>query len=166
MLRSVGHSIPVVDPIGATNCVGKLRSVVQREPDKVLYFDIVALNVWCRCGRVTTVARRSGAENTGVGNFRVVEPDDDALPVVSVAAHNVASGGLVLGPVPCVHDTELLLMPGCSGVGLALVGVTASSADIASVLETSTVKQIREFVELGWIYSWAYLVLPASLTAV
>ena len=119
--------------------------MVKGETSEVFHFNVVALDPWSRCRRVTTMARRSGAENTGVGNGRVVEPDDYALPVVTVATRDVASDWLVFGPVPCVHDSELALMPSCSSVGLALVGVATSSADITTVLEASTVNNMRKF---------------------
>jgi hypothetical protein len=63
---------------------------------------------------------------------------------VTVAACHVASGRLVLGPVPRVHDGELALVPPGSDVGLTLVLVTASGTDIASVLETSTASKTGE----------------------
>lgn len=154
--RSWGHGIVVADPVGATNGVGKLQSVVPREANEVLRLDVVALDVGGRRGRETTVARRSGAENTGVGICRVVDPDNDALPVVAVAAYDVTSGWLVLGPVPCVHDSELAPVPGCSSVSLALVLITASSADIASVLETSAANEIRERLNF-WLHRFMCL---------
>jgi hypothetical protein len=70
---------------------------------------------------------------------------------VAVAAYDVASSWLVLGPVPCVHDSELALVPGCSSVSLALGLVTASSADIASVLKSSTANETCERLEFGCI---------------
>ena len=125
--------------------------MVKREPSEVFHFNIVALKIWSRCRRVTAVARCSGAENTRVGNGRVVEPDDDALPVVAVATHDVTRDWLVFGPVPCIHDSELASMPSCSSVGLALVGVATSSADITTVVEASTVKNMCEFLKFKWI---------------
>ena len=74
-----GHSIPVADPVGATDGVGKLRSVVVGEPDEVLHFDVVALNVGARGGRVTAMAGCSSTEDTGIGVRWVVNPDDNTL---------------------------------------------------------------------------------------
>lgn len=74
-------------------------------------------------------------------------------PVMAVAAYDVASGWLVLGPVPRVHDSELALVPCCSSIGLAFVLVTASGADISSILETSTVNKMCERLKFECIIS-------------
>lgn len=79
MPSSGRHSIPVADPVGATDGVGKLRSVVVGEPDEVLHFNVVALNVGARGGRVTAMAGCSSTEDTGIGVRWVVNPDDNTL---------------------------------------------------------------------------------------
>lgn len=53
--------------------------MVVGEPDEVLHFDVVALNVGARGGRVTAMAGCSSTKDTGIGVRWVVNPDDNTL---------------------------------------------------------------------------------------
>lgn len=112
------------------------------EARKVLDLYIVALAIGVVGTLVRAVARCCTAEDTGVVIRGVVDPDDDALPVVTVAAGDVSGVGLVFWEVPGVHDGKFALVPGGTGVDLAFVAVTAAGANVAGILETSTAAHI------------------------
>ena len=146
-----GHSIPVADRVEATGSVGELKLMVPGDAREVLSLYAVALSVRVAGFFVRAVARCSTAQDSGVGVCRVVDPNNDTLPVVTVAANNIAGTRLVLGEVPGVHDTELSPVPGGSGIDLALGSIATASADIAGVLETSTAEDINECLNFEYM---------------
>ena len=161
-----GHSIPVADRVDATGSVGELKLMVPGKARVVLNLQAVALSVRVVGFLVRAVAGCSTAQDTRVGVCGIVDPNNDTFPVVTVAANNIAGTRLVLGEVPGVHDTELSPVPGGSGIELALVSIPTASANIASILETSTAENVNECLEFECHDALAYLVFPASSTAV
>lgn len=132
----LGHRIPVRHGQHGAHGVRELQLVVGREAVKVL--DLRRVPAGQRAGPllVRAVARGGAAGNGRVGR---VEPNDDVLPVVAVGARRDAVGGLVLGPVPRVHDGRLAVVVGDAGVGLALGLVAAGAAGVATGFEATAV---------------------------
>lgn len=150
----LGQHVPVDHGVVLAGAGLELQLVVGREVGEVLDHRAVALALRVVRLLVVAVAGRGGADEgggsvgwegrqlrLGMGRARrltwVVDPDDDVLPVVAVAAGDVAVVGLVLRPVPRVHDAEAAVVPGGTDVGLALGLVAASAGGAAAVLETA-----------------------------
>ena len=144
LLSCSRHAVPVADPVGASLGVGELKLMVGREAGKVFNLHVVASSVGVGGPLVGAMTGCSGAEDARVRICRVVEPDNDALPIVTVSASNVAGDRLVLGEVPGVHYGEPSPVPGGTGVDLSLVGITTSSARIAAILETTTMGNVSQ----------------------
>ena len=67
----------------------------------------------------------------------VVDPDDNVLPVVPVAAIEATLTNLVFGEVPGIHDSKAAAVPLSTNIGLAVVWTVAAAGGTARVLETS-----------------------------
>lgn len=113
--------------------------MVGREGSEVLDLHVVSLPVGVGGALVGAVTGCGTAQDARIGICRVIDPNDNALPVVAVTTGNVTGVRLVLGEVPRVHDSKLALVPGGTSIDLAFVSVTTSGTDIASILKTSTV---------------------------
>lgn len=104
----LGHRIPIDNLERGAWRIRKLQLVVRRRLGKVL--DLRAVAARQRTGRDLELAVAAGAaaQHLGVvGGLRVVDPDDDVLPVVAVRARADVFDQLVFGEVPCVHDARL-----------------------------------------------------------
>lgn len=153
------HTIPVADPVRPANGVRKLKLMIGGECSEVLDFHVVALTVGVGGTLVPAMGRCSSPKDARVGVRGVVDPDDDALPVVTVAACDVAGNRLIFGEVPGIHDGELAPVPGGASVDLAFVAVLAATAGIAGVLKTSTeigLSRIRSMPILFFKLTWCY----------
>lgn len=132
----LGHGVPVRDGHDGADRVGELQLVVGGEVGKVLGLGRGAAGQRARRLLVVAVARGGPAGNGRVGG---VEPDDDILPVVAVRARRDAVHGLVLGPVPRVHDGRLPVEGADARVRLALGAVAAAALGVAAGLKTAAV---------------------------
>lgn len=99
-LSGARHPIPIRDPVRASSGVGELQLVISRERNEVFYLDAISVPFWVRGGLVSSMTRGSGTEKLRVVVRGVIEPNYNALPVMSVATSDVACSGLVLREVP------------------------------------------------------------------
>lgn len=79
------------------------------------------------------------AENLGVGDGRVLDPNDDAFPVVAVADDAEAARALVLKHIPSVHDALYAVLAAATLVDLGLGQVTAVTGGGATGIQPSAV---------------------------
>lgn len=142
--------------------------MIGRESCEVFDLHVVAPSGRVGGALVIAMTGCSAAQDARVVVRRVVDPDDDTLPVMAVPANNVAGDGLVLGEVPSVHDGEFAPMPGGAGVDLALVRVATSSAHVTGVLKTTTTEMVSECSRFGccvfWL-TWCFQRRPPQCTA-
>jgi len=79
----------------------------------------------------------------------VVDPDDDALPVVSVATIEATSTNLVLGKIPGIHNSKAPVVPGGASVGLTVCRGVAAAAGAARILKPSANLASRTHSRVG-----------------
>lgn len=141
---SCRHGVPVVDPVRTAGGLSKLKGMVERESSKVFDLDVVARPRRVGVGRVVSMSRSSSTNDARVSVGRVVKPDNNTLPVMTMATSHVSVDRLILGPVPGVHDSKPASMPGGSGIDLTFACVTATTTAGSRILKTPAVEEMSQ----------------------
>lgn len=147
ILGGFGHDVPVKERVLLALAGLELEFVVRDAVGEVLGHDTIAVPLWAGVLLVAAVGRCRSADHRRSVVGRVINVDDDVLPVVAVAVGDVAIVGLVLGEVPGVHNGEAAVVPCSSGVRLSLGLISAAASGGASVLKTTAVLCINRLVK-------------------